>query len=60
MESCWVLYAAFDLPPPGVDPHVDDASLRIGVEEQADEADEYNYYHAPPGAVPDVETMLSI
>ena len=42
MQSCWALYTAFPMPPPGEDPCLDDDALEIGFEQQAREALQYN------------------
>ena len=42
MQSCWVLYTAFPMPPKGSDPHLQDSALEVGFEQQSAEAIEYN------------------
>ena len=42
MQSCWVLYTSFDMPPKGSDPSLEDAALDVTVETQHREAHAYN------------------
>ena len=42
MQSCWVLYTSFPMPPRGSDPSLDDDALAVTVETQFREAHAYN------------------
>jgi len=42
MENCWVVLTAFPMPPKGADPLLEDESLTVTVEMQAQEAMTYN------------------
>uniref|UniRef100_A0A7S3JQG3 Uncharacterized protein n=1 Tax=Aureoumbra lagunensis TaxID=44058 RepID=A0A7S3JQG3_9STRA len=42
MQSCWVLYTAFPMPPKGTDPYLEDDALQVGWVDQAREALAYN------------------
>ena len=37
IQSCWVLYTSFPMPPPGTDPTLDDEALPVTVERQSQE-----------------------
>ena len=42
MQSCWVLYTSFPMPPRGADPSLDDEALEVTVRTQFREAHAYN------------------